>query len=325
MINKRIAVWTLGLALAGGPGFAAAQVVEEIVAVVNDDIITLSQFREYHDSVYDMLRQQYQGEELDKQYEKTRTELLNTMITDILLLQAAKEKEFNVTEQLKSAIANIKQENNIDTDEQFRAALQRQGIDYDKFVKQIEDNLMRQAIVLSEVDRAIVIDEAEVVRYHREHPEEFIEPEAYKLRGIYLGSEGGTPDELAARRRAISDRLTPGADFAALAGELSDSPLKENKGDLGMIEKGHLDKTLEQAVETLKPGEVSAWVQAKNGWYLLKLEEKRDSRPKTFEEVKEAVEEKLFLEQRAKKIDEYLKRLKEKSYIKIINPHALGF
>ena len=62
-------------------------------------------------------------------------------------------------DELKQALANIKQENNIDTDEQFRGALQRQGIEYEKFVKQIEDNLMRQAIVLSEVDRAIVIDE----------------------------------------------------------------------------------------------------------------------------------------------------------------------
>jgi len=325
MMNKKFAVCILGLALAGRPGLAAAQVVEEIVAVVNDDIITLSQFREYHDSVYDMLRQQLRGEELDKQYEKTKPELLNTMITDILLLQAAKEKEFNVTEQLKNAISNIKQENNIDTDEQFRAALQRQGIEYDKFVKQIEDNLMRQAIVLSEVDRAIVIDEADVVRYHREHPEEFVEPEAYKLRGIYLGAEGRTAAELEARRQAISERNTPGADFAALAGELSDSPLKENQGDLGMIEKGHLDKTLEQAVETLKPGEISTWVQAKNGWYLLKLEEKRDSRPRTFEEVKKDVEEKLFLEQRGRKLEEYLKQIKEKSYIKIINPDPLGF
>ncbi len=323
MANK-IAVWILGLVLAGGPGFAAAQVVEEIVAVVNDDIITLSQFKEYHDSVYSMLRQQFEGEAFDKQYEKTKGELLNTMVTDLLLLQSAKQMQFNVNEQVKAALNNIKQENGIDSDEQFKAALQRQGMDYDQFVKQIEDNLMRQALILSEVDRAIVVDEAEVVRYFREHPQEFVEPEAYKLRGIYLGSENVSRETLEARKQEISGRNTPGADFAALAGELSDSPLKENQGDLGLIEKGHLDKTLEQAVENLKPGEVSSWVQAKNGWYLLKLEEKRESRPRTFEEVKKDVEQKLFLEQRAKKLDEYMKRVKEKSYIKVINPNPLG-
>jgi parvulin-like peptidyl-prolyl isomerase len=226
---------------------------------------------------------------------------------------------------VRSAINNIKQENNIDSDEQFKAALQRQGIGYEQFVKQIEDNLMRQAVIVSEVDRAIVVDEAEVVRYFREHPQEFVEPEAYKLRGVYLGSAGVSPEAIEARRREISDRNTPGADFAALAGELSDSPLKENQGDLGLIEKGHLDKTLEEAVEKLKPGDISSWVQAKNGWYLLKLEEKRESRPKAFEEVKKDVEQKLFLEQRGTKLDDYMKRIKEKSYIKILNPNPLGF
>ncbi len=323
-MNKRIAVMILILALAGGPGFAAAQVVEEIVAVVNDDIITLSQFRQYHDSVYNMLRQQFQGEEFEKQYEKTKGELLNTMVTDLLLLQSAKAKEFNVNEQVKGAIANIKKENNIDSDEQLRAELQRQGMDYDQFVKQIEDNLMRQAVILNEVDRSIVIDEAEVVRYYREHPQEFVEPEAFKLRGIYLASEGTGREDLEARRQAILDRAKAGGDFAALAGELSDSPLKENQGDLGLIEKGHLDKTLAQAVEKLKPGEISSWVQAKNGWYLLKLEEKRESRPKAFEEVKKDVEQKLFLEQRGKKLDDYLKQIKNKSYVKILVPNPIN-
>jgi peptidyl-prolyl cis-trans isomerase SurA len=324
-MNTRLAVGILCLALVGGPGVAAAQVVEEIVAVVNDDIITLSQYRQYHDSVYQMLRQQFQGEEFDKQYEKTKKEMLNSMVTDLLLLQSAKEKQFNVNEQVKGAISNIKKENNIDSDEQLRAALRAQGLDYEQFVKQIEENLMRQAVVLSEVDRSIVVDEAEVVRYFREHPQEFVEPEAYKLRGIYLASEGRSREQLEAKQKEISDRHKAGADFGALAGELSDSPLKENQGDLGLIEKGHLDKTLAQAVEKLKPGEISAWIQAKNGWYLLKLEEKRDSRPRAFEEVKKDVEQKLFLEQRGKKLDDYLKQIKEKSYVKVINPNPLNF
>jgi peptidyl-prolyl cis-trans isomerase SurA len=324
-MNKRIAIWILSLALAGGPGFAAAQVVEEIVAIVNDDIITLSQFKEYHNSVYNMLRQQFQGEAFDKQYEKTKGELLNSMVTELLLLQSAKTQQFNVSEQLKSAINNIKQENNIESDEQFRAALQAQGMDYDQFVKQIEENLMRQSVILSEVDRSIVVDEAEVVRYFREHPEEFIEPEAFKLRGIYLATEGRSAEELEVKRREVSDRYKAGADFGALSGELSDTPLKENQGDLGLIEKGHLDKTLEQGVEKLKPGEISAWIQGRNGWYLLKLEEKRESRPRAFEEVKKDVEQKLFLEQRGTKLEEYMKKLREKSYVKVLNPNPLNF
>jgi peptidyl-prolyl cis-trans isomerase SurA len=324
-MNRRIAIWVSSLVLIGGLSTAAAEIVEEIVAVVNDDIITLSQFKKYNDSIYNMLRQQYQGEELDKQYEKIRGEMMNTMITDLLLLQAAKQKQFNVNEQVKAAINNIKKDNNIDSDEQLRGELERQGMEYDQFVKQIEENLMRQAVILSEVDRSIVVDESEVVNYFRLHPDQFVDPEEYKLRGIYLASEGRTKEDLEARKEEISGRFKAGGDFPALAAELSDSPLKESQGDLGTIQKGHLDKTLGQAVEKLKPGEVSSWVQAKNGWYLLKLEEKKDSRQKPFEEVKKEVEQKLFQEMRTKKLNEYLKQIKDKSYIKIIKPNPLNF
>lgn len=324
-MNRRVAVWISSLTLIVGLSCAAAEIVEEIIAVVNDDIITLSQFKKYNDSVYNMLRQQYQGEEFDREYLKARGEILNTMITDLLLLQAAKQKQFNVTEQTKAAIGNIKKENNIDSDEQLRQELQRQGMEYEQFVQQIEENLMRQAIILNEVDRSIVVDEAEVVNYYKLHPEQFVDPVQYKLRGIYLAAESRGKPELEAKEQEISARLKGGADFAALAGELSDSPLKESQGDLGTIEKGHLDKTLGEAVEKLKTGEVSSWVQAKNGWYLLKVEEKKESRQKAFEEVKKDVEQKLFQEKRVKKLNEYLKQVKEKSYIKIIKPNPLNF
>jgi parvulin-like peptidyl-prolyl isomerase len=321
-MNKKIAILVFGLLLAGALSLAA-DIVEEIVAVVNDDIITLSQFKKYNESIHNMLRQQFQGEELDKQFEKAKTEMMNSMVTDLLLLQAAKQKQFTVAEQVKSALSNIKKENNFDTDEQLREALTRQGMDYNEFVKQIEENMMRQAVILSEVDRAIVVDESEVVAYFKLHPEQFVDPEEYKLRGIYLESGGRSKEDLEAKKQAISSRLKTGGDFAALSVELSDSPLKETKGDLGTIQKGQIDKTLGLAVEKLKTGEISPWIQAKTGWYILKLEEKKDSRQKPFEEVKKDVEQKLFQDKRTKKLDEYLKQIREKSYIKIIKASPL--
>jgi parvulin-like peptidyl-prolyl isomerase len=218
----------------------------------------------------------------------------------------------------------LKKENNIDTDDQLREEFQRQGGDFDQFVKQVEENLMRQAVVFSEVDRSIVIDESEVVGYYKLHPEEFIEPEEYKLRAIYLAPEGRTKEDLEARKKEISDKVRTGGDFVELAGETSDSPLKENKGDLGFIKKGELDKTLEQAVAKLKPGEITPWITAKNAWYLIKLEEKKESRQRTFEEAKKDIEQKLFQDKRNKKLNEYLKQVKEKSYIKILKPNPLN-
>jgi peptidyl-prolyl cis-trans isomerase SurA len=312
---------TLGLAVVGP---AASEVIEEIVAIVNDDIITLSQYKQYHDSLVQMLRAQFQGEEFDKQYNMVKGQIINSMITDLLLLQAAKEKQLNVNEQVRNTIENLKKENNIESDAQLREELRRQGMDYEEFSKQIEDNMMRQAVVYTEVDRSIVLDESEIVSYYKLHPDEFTEPEEFKIRAIYLASEGQGNGGLETKREEISRKAGSGEDFAALAGEYSDSPLKENQGDLGHFTKGQLEKVLEEAVVKLKPGETTPWIHAKNGWYLMKLEEKKESRLKSFEEAKKEIENKLYQQKRNVKLEEFLKGLKEKSYIKILKPNPLN-
>jgi len=270
-----------------------------------------------------MLRGQFQGEEFDKQYERAKGGMLDTMITDLLLLQMAKQRQFNVGEEVKNYIDRLKRENNIETDAQFQQALLQQGIAYDQFLKQVEENLLRQLIVSQEVDRSISVDETEGVNYYKLNQAEFVEPEEYKLRGIYLSTENRTADEIEARKAEISEKAKGDGDFSALAAELGDSPLKENQGDLGFIKKGELDKTLEEAVTGLKPSEMTPWVQAKNGWYILKLAEQKESRLKTYEEVKKDIWEKLFGQKRAKKLDEFLKNIKAKNYIKILKPNPL--
>ncbi len=305
-------------------GSAASEIVEEIIAIVNDDIITLSHYKEYHDSLYQMLRAQLKGEEFEKQYTRLKAEILDNMITDLLLLQLAKEKQLNVTEQVRATIEQIKKENNIESDEQLRRELGRQGLDYEQWLKQLEETFLRQALVFTEVDRSIVIEDSESVNYYKSHSGEFVEPEEYKLRAVYLSSEERSQDELQALTKEIENKIMAGDDFGALAGQYSDGPIRENQGDLGTLKKGELDATLQAAIASLKPGETAAWVQAKAGWYLLKLEEKKDSRLKSFEEVKKEIEEKIFLEKRAQKLKEFLKQIKEKSYIKILKPNPLN-
>jgi peptidyl-prolyl cis-trans isomerase SurA len=321
-MRKRIAVFALvGLAAVLVP--AVGQVVEEIVAVVNDDVITLSQYREQFDATVQQLRSTFQGEEYEKQYQMLKNEMLNMMITDLLLMQQSKEKNINVSEQVKMAIDNIKKENNIESDDDLKRGLQQQGLDYGQWVKQLEDNMLKQATVYSEVDRTIVLDDSEIVGYYKLHPAEFTDPEEYRVRAIYLSTEGKTPEALEEARKLISGKVKAGEPFNALAKEYSDGPAKEAEGDLGRFRKGELDKTLEQSVARLKAGETGDWIETKNGWYLLKLEEKKDSRLKTFEEVKKDVEERLYSEKKQKKLEEYLKTLREKSYIKILKPNPL--
>lgn len=325
MIKKGIIIAFVFIGM-GVAVMMAKDVVEEIVAIVNEDIITLSRYKEQHDLLYQMLRSQLEGEEFEKQYTAARKEILDSMITDLLLLQLAKEKGVNVNEQVKMTIENIKKENNIESDEVLKREMERQGIVFEQWVKQMEENFQKQAVVFSEVDRSIVIDDSEIVNYYKLHPGEFTDPVEYKLRAIYLSyDEGMSEEEVETKKKEISEKIRTGEDLAALASVYSEGPGKETQGDLGSFRKGQLESTLEQAVEKLKPGEISPWLKTRNGWYLLRLEEKKESRLKPFEEVKKEVEEKLFQERKQKKLDEFLKTLREKSYIKILRPNPLNF
>jgi parvulin-like peptidyl-prolyl isomerase len=321
-MRKRTSIFAL-VGLAAVLSLAAGQVVEEIVAVVNDDVITLSQYKEQYDSTIQQMRSAFQGEEYEKQLALLKKEMMNMMITDLLLMQQAKEKNLNVGEQLKAAVENIKKENNFASDDDLKRGLRQQGMDYDQWLRQLEDNMLKQGLIYSEVDRSIVLDDSEIVGYYKLHPQEFTEPEEYKIRAVYLSTEGKAPAALEEMKKEIGGKLKAGEPFNVLAKEYSDGPAKESEGDLGTFKKGELDKTLEQAVSKLKTGETSGWVETKNGWYMLRLEEKKDSRLMTFEEVKKNVEERLYTQKKEKKLEEYLKGLREKSYVKILKPNPL--
>jgi parvulin-like peptidyl-prolyl isomerase len=99
--------------------------------------------------------------------------------------------------------------------------------------------------------------------------------------------------------------------------------MKEAKGELGTFKQGELDETLDEAVSKLEAGATSPWVLARGGWWLLRLAERTDSRLKTFEEAKKDVEAMLYNRLRAERGDEYLKTLREKSYVKILRPNPL--
>jgi parvulin-like peptidyl-prolyl isomerase len=316
---KRVLIFVFLLVLNAGVFFSSQEIVEEIIAIVNDDVITRSEYEANLRALYQAMRSQLEGEELNKQYNLMKENLLDNMIRNMLLLQEAKEKGFDVTEQVNLYIENIKKENNIETDSQLRQELRKQGMDFEPWRADLEENFLKQALIYSEVDRYIVTDDSEIVSYYKLHPEEFIEPEEYRLRVIYLSTEGQSEEELQSKKEEISRRISEGEEMADLAAQYSEGPEKESQGDLGSFKKGELAKTLEEAVEKLNPGEIHPWLEARNSWYLLKLEEKKESRIKTFEEVKQEIEQKIFSQSKRKKTEEFIKKLLESNYIKILN------
>ena len=323
MIRPKIRLFVFILAAAATLGFAQ-QVVEEIVAVVNDEAITFTQFKREYDLRILSAQAQYKGDDLDKVIAQLKTGLLDAMITDLLLLQMAKADNTNVADQVKMAIDNIKKENNLESDDDLKRAVQSQGLEWDGFVKQLEENILRQSVVYKEVNRSIVLDDAQIVDFYKKNLDKFVIPDEFKLRAIYFSTIDVSAADLEAKKKAIDDKLKAGADFAELSGAESDVPMKESKGDLGTMKRPEMDKTLLAAVEKLKKGEISPWVTAKNGLYLLKLEDKKDSRQLAFDEARKQIEDRLFAEKQNAKLTEFLTKIKKQSYIKILKANPIG-
>jgi peptidyl-prolyl cis-trans isomerase SurA len=315
-----------GMAGAAAPAARGQEVVEEIVAIVNDDIITLSDYRAMYELRTNELRaQQLPPQDFDKAMATLRKDLLDLMIIEALLLQKAKELGLNVQEQLKGWIEKLKQDNNFASDADLRRAIEQQGVPYEVWLKQYEEGAMRQGVLYTEVERAIVLEDSEVVQYYRKNPAEFTVPTEFKLNAIYLSGENRTAEEVEALKAAVDAKLASGAPFVDTAAELSDPPMKEAKGDLGSFKAGELEPALEAPVEKLKAGETAAWINTKNAWYRLQLVERKDSHLLPFEDARSQVEEKLYNQKRAVKGEAYMKTLRDEAYVKILNPDPLGF
>lgn len=311
-------------------GFLHGQeVVDAIVAIVNDEVITISDYLVEHDMIYELLRSQLQGEEFSKQYEIEKQGLLERMITERLLLQEAIRKDIrstaNIDGQIRTLVDNIKAQYQIGSDEEFRRMMAQQGINYDSWIEQQEKNILQQGLIFSEVGRSIVIDETDVINYYDLHPDEFTEPPEYKLKAIYISSGDKSGEEARAKMAEIDRRVAQGEELESLAKEYSEGPEKDNQGDIGTYKKGDMDNTLEQAVENLDEGSLTPWIEIPSGWFLIKLEEKTESRIKSFDEVKAGIENALFLQEQQVKIQDYLEDLKKRSYIKILIPDPLKY
>jgi len=303
----------------------AQDTVEAIVAIVNDDVITLSDYKSAQELLYQSLQAQLQGEKLENQYRLMRKDLLDKMVTELLLSQEAEKKGINVNEQLKMMIENIKNENNIGSDQELIQAFAKQGVDFNDWKEENSKMLLRQGVVYSEVGSSIVIDDSDIVNYYKQHPEQYTEPEEYTLQAVYISSEGKIEEEIQGKKEEIQGKLDTGEDFNTVASEYSEGPEKESNGDLGSFKRGELAKSLEQAVEGLKAGELTPWIETPNGWYILKLKDRKESHLKEFDECRKGIEEKLFGERNQEKLQEYLQKLKKRSYIKILRQDPIDY
>ena len=274
-----VLAWLATAALVLGAGGAWAQkapsppvLVDRIVAVVNSEVITSDELAERMKTVTQQLRQQ--GTPLPAAH-LLRKQVLERMIMDRLQLQLAKETGLRVDDlQLDRTVERLAEHNKMSLT-QFRQALERDGIRFDKFREEIRDQILLSRLREREVDDRIVVTDNEIDYFLSQQAASPDVATEYNLSHIVLRlPEQASPEEVNrqhARAEEVLAQLRQGADFAKLAVAYSDAPDALQGGAMGWHSRDRLPDLYAKALDGLKPGEVSGIIRSPAGFHLIKL------------------------------------------------------
>ncbi len=317
-IKKQLILTALTILLiSSGPFFGFTEIIDKIFAVVNGEIITYSELKSAEIEMTRFLAQQYEGEELEKQVNEMKKNLLNRLIEQKLIFSYAKEEDYDVDGVLELIIKDIKKQNNINSDEELKAALASQGLDYDQWKKQLRETQIQQQFIREKIGPKINIDSSSIMEYYKKNIDDYTIPEKYSLNCIFLNKENYlAPSALKEKMKTIDGELATNS-FEEVAKEYSELPGEDNNYFLGEFKKGELDAKIEEASFQLKEGEHSQWIETENGFYITRLIKRTESKLVEYKSVREEIENKLKMAEQEKLLKEYIEQLKKESHIKI--------
>ena len=298
---------------------SAADVVEEIYAVVNDEAITGTELKKFEDDMVRSLQAELQGEKLEQAVRDLKKELLNKFIEQKLLLSKLKEKNYDVTADVEAIIQEIKKQYNFTSDDELKAALTREGIEYAAWKDMWRDRRKQERLIWDEIGSKIKIDNPQIMEYFRKNAAEFTVPAEFTLDCIYLkkNADGSKPQ---AKMDPVSEELKTGV-FDEIAKKHSELPGAAENIALGKFKKGELDKNLEETAAKLKKGEYSGWIETENGWYIIRLADFSGEKLREVKDVREDIIQKLREAEQQVKLKGYIEQLKKDSYIKILKEY----
>ncbi|WP_447971987.1 peptidylprolyl isomerase [Nitrospira sp. Kam-Ns4a] len=304
VVSLALALWLLLLPPAVGE---AALLTDRIVAVVNNEVITLSELKNEAAPEEQRLREQYRGAELARRLQQLEYTLLTRMIERKLQIQYAANKGVDVSDdEVRSTLKE----------------LQRQGEKFDyanpQDRKLIKEQLVLMRLVDREVRSGVMVSEPEMKRYYEEHLSRFMLPDEYRISQILLRRRRGQDQaDLQSRARDILAALRQGADFADLALRYSDGPQARQGGSLGFVRQGELQPAIERAIAKLQPNQVSEPVETPEGLHIIRLEEKKPPQFRPFAEVKNEIKGLVFQQKTEDMYERWMRDLKNKAYIEI--------
>ncbi|MFQ5877930.1 MAG: peptidyl-prolyl cis-trans isomerase [Acidobacteriota bacterium] len=316
-LGPRKTLLALAVLLLAPPPQARAAVVEEIVARVNNRIITKSEFEQRGEFILREIYREYSGEELDRQLRAAEESMLANMITELLLVERA-ETIFDLDKVRASLIDDFRQQQNIDSDEELERALEQQGMTRADLEEQLIRMAIPQEIVRYDVRRKISVSEREIERYYEKNIGDYTTPPTVTFREIVLLYEAANRPEVQTRARGILRELEAGADFLDLVDSYSEVASKEAGGLIGPLAPEDLLDPIARAAFALEPGRVSEPIDTGRSIHVIRLEEKTAKIVQPLGEVRDEIYD-LIRERKFKpRFDRYIRRLWRESYVRVM-------
>ncbi len=302
-----------------------AELVDKIVAIVNDDIITLSELQEETAAAEKKILISVPLANQAQALYEAREQALSSIIDKKLIAQEAKKARVKVSkEEVDLALADIQRRATM-SDQQFSRELSKAGLSLKTYRENLRSQLLQRKIVNYDIRSKIVISESRIKEfYENEYTVETNDNEFYLLQ-IGVRWKDANEEELAQKKRKALERTkriynlaVNGEDFGSLAEEYSDLPSAQDRGDIGSFTLDDMDDSMKNAVSALAPGDISQIIETPAGYQFFKLISNTagQTTSKTpYEKVKETIKAKLFEQEMQREFKEWVTRLKEEAYI----------
>ncbi len=321
---KKLAV-LLVLVAAGVAAQEKGRTIEEIVARVNNEIITRTEYEKSRAQVAEDAPQECPGctaAQLQAMVAERQKHVLRDLIDQSLLVQRGKDMGVSVETDVIKRLDQIRIQNNLTSMEDLEKAVSTQGLNWEDFKNNIRNTLLTQRVISSEVGSHIQIGKEELAKYYEAHKKDFIRPEQVALREIFISTEKKKEPEIAELKKkaeGLLERVKNGEDFGELAKRFSEGSTAKQGGYLGTFKRGELAKELEDKVFTLKKNGLTEVTETKQGFLALQVMEHYDEGQQSLAKVESEIMDKLYGERMEPALRDYLRKLREESYV-IVKP-----
>ena len=289
-------------------------VVEDIVARVNNAIITQSEFERSRDDLKQEL-QERDPATVDKEFAEEQKNVLRRLIDQQLLLQKGSDLGITAETETIKRLDEMRKQMHLDSMEAMEKAAESQGVSFEDFKQKIKNQIVTQQVIGREVGSKLTVTKEE------EHKSEMDLPEQIRLSELLIAVDANADEQQLAAAKAKADdilaQIRKGANFEDLAKKDSNGPSAAQGGDLGYFKRGALAKQLEEVTFQLKAGGITDVIRTKQGFVILKVTEHDAGGIPAFKDIEPRVQDAVYMDKMKPALDAYLMKLREDAYIDI--------